>query len=145
MEEHECQIRNVHPAKPHSLKRAQQSSDAQPAVLRSTGVTGAGSRVSLTSARNADSGDRNEMGSVAVIMRVMPESPEVDLEQLKIALKQKLPGIQDMKVEPIGFGLKAIKFAAIINDVGGETDALETSLSSIPGVERAEIIEVTLN
>ena len=74
-----------------------------------------------------------------------PESPEVDLEQLKTALKQKLPGIQDMKVEPIGFGLKAIKFAAIINDAGGETDALEKSLSSIPGVERAEIIEVTLN
>ena len=44
------------------------------------------------SARNADSGDRNEMGSVAVIMRVMPESPDVDLEQLKTALKQKLPG-----------------------------------------------------
>jgi elongation factor 1-beta len=85
------------------------------------------------------------MGSVAVIMRVMPESPEVDLEQLKTALKQKLPGIQDMKIEPIGFGLKAIKFAAIINDAGGETDALEKTLSSIPGVERAEIIEVTLN
>ena len=84
------------------------------------------------------------MGNVAVIMRVMPESPEVDLEQLKTALKQKLPGIQDMKVEPIGFGLKAIKFAAIIIDAGGETDTLETSLSSIPGVERAEIIEVTL-
>jgi len=130
---------------PRSQKRGQQSSGAQPAALRSAGVTGAGSRVSPTSARNADSGDRNEMGSVAVIMRVMPESPEVDLEQLKTALKLKLPGIQDMKVEPIGFGLKAIKFAAIINDAGGETDALEKSLGSIPGVERAEIIEVTLN
>jgi len=85
------------------------------------------------------------MGSVAVIMRVMPESPDIDLEKLKIALKNKLPGIQDMKVEPIGFGLKAIKFAAIINDAGGETDALEKSLGCIPGVERAEIIEVTLN
>jgi elongation factor 1-beta len=130
---------------PRSEKRGQQSSDAQPAVLRSDGVTDAGSRVSPMSARNADSGDRNEMGSVAVIMRVMPESPEVDLEQLKTALKEKLPGIQDMKIEPIGFGLKAIKFAAIINDAGGETDALETSLRGIPGVERAEIIEVTLN
>jgi elongation factor 1-beta len=85
------------------------------------------------------------MGSVAVIMRVMPESPEVDLEQLKKALKAKLPGIQDMKEEPIGFGLKSIKFVAIVNDAGGETDALEQSLGSIPGVERAEIIEVTLN
>jgi elongation factor 1-beta len=130
---------------PRSQKRDQQNSDAQPAVQRSGGATGAVSRVLPTYARNADSGDRNEMGSVAVIMRVMPESPEVDLEQLKTALKQKLPGIQDMKVEPIGFGLKAIKFAAIINDAGGETDALEKSLSSIPGVERAEIMEVTLN
>ena len=84
------------------------------------------------------------MGSVAVIMRVMPESPEVNLEQLKKALKEKLPGIQDIREEPIGFGLKAIKFAAIVNDAGGETDALETTIGAIPGVERAEIIEVTL-
>jgi elongation factor 1-beta len=130
---------------PRLQQREQQSSDARPAVLRSAVATGAVSRVSRISARNVDSGDRNKMGSVAVIMRVMPESPDVDLEQLKTALKQKLPGIQDMKIEPIGFGLKAIKFAAIINDAGGETDALETSLGSIPGVERAEIIEVTLN
>ena len=85
------------------------------------------------------------MGSVAVIMRVMPESPEVDLEQLKKALKAKLPGIQDMQIESIGFGLKAIKLAAVINDCGGETDAIEMSLNEIAGVERAEIIEVTLN
>ncbi|MDP3395783.1 MAG: elongation factor 1-beta [Methanoregula sp.] len=85
------------------------------------------------------------MGSVAVIMRVMPESPEVDLEQLKKALKEKLPGIQDMQTESIGFGLKAIKLAAVINDCGGETDAIEMSLNEIAGVERAEIIEVTLN
>jgi elongation factor 1-beta len=85
------------------------------------------------------------MGSVAVIMRVMPESPDVDLEQLKKALKAKLPGIQDMQTESIGFGLKAIKLAAVINDCGGETDAIEMSLNEIAGVERAEIIEVTLN
>jgi elongation factor 1-beta len=85
------------------------------------------------------------MGSVAVIMRVMPESPEVDLDQLKKALKAKLPGIQDMQIESIGFGLKAIKLAAVINDCGGETDAIEMSLNEIAGVERAEIIEVTLN
>ncbi|MHB8163873.1 MAG: elongation factor 1-beta [Methanoregula sp.] len=85
------------------------------------------------------------MGSVAVIMRVMPDSPDVDLEQLKKALKEKLPGIQDMQIEPIGFGLKVIKLAAVVNDCGGETDAIEKSLSEIAGVERAEIIEVTLN
>jgi elongation factor 1-beta len=85
------------------------------------------------------------MGSVAVILRVMPESPEVNIEELKKALKEKLPGIQDMQIEPIGFGLKVIKLAAVINDCGGETDAIEKSLNDIDGVERAEIIEVTLN
>jgi len=84
------------------------------------------------------------MGSVAVIVRVMPESPDVNLDELKVALKKKLPGIQDMREEPIGFGLKAIKLAAVVNDAGGETDAIEQLLNEIPGVERAEIIEVTL-
>ncbi len=84
------------------------------------------------------------MGNVAVIVRVMPESPEIDLEKLKSALRQKLPGIQDIREEPIGFGLKALKLVAIINDAGGETDAIEGKLNTIPGVERAEIVEVTL-
>ena len=84
------------------------------------------------------------MGSVAVIVRIMPESPEVNLAELKVALKKKLPGIQDMQEEPIGFGLKAIKLVAVVNDAGGETDAIEQLLNGIPGVERAEVIEVTL-
>ncbi|OPY38968.1 MAG: Elongation factor 1-beta [Methanoregula sp. PtaU1.Bin051] len=84
------------------------------------------------------------MGSVAVIVRVMPESPEVNFEDLKRSLKAKLPGIQDIMEEPIGFGLKALKLAVVVNDAGGETDAIEQSLSSVPGVERAEIVEVTL-
>ena len=84
------------------------------------------------------------MGGVAVILRVMPESPEVNLEKLKKALKQKLPSIQEIKEEPIGFGLKAFKVLAIVNDAGGETDAIEKMLNEVPGVERAEIIEVTL-
>jgi len=84
------------------------------------------------------------MGSVAVILRVMPESPEINIEDLKKALKAKLPGIQEIKEEPIGFGLKALKVLAVVNDAGGETDAVEKSLNQVTGVERAEIIEVTL-
>jgi len=84
------------------------------------------------------------MGTVAVIVRIMPTSPDVDLEKLKAALKKKLPSIQDIREEPIGFGLKALKLAAVVNDAGGETDAIEQSLGQVAGVERAEIIEVTL-
>lgn len=84
------------------------------------------------------------MGSVALILKVMPESPDVDLEALKVAMRAKVPSIQDIQEEPIGFGLKALKVMAVVSDQGGETDAIEEAISTIEGVERAEIAELTL-
>ncbi|WP_440949735.1 elongation factor 1-beta [Methanosphaerula subterraneus] len=84
------------------------------------------------------------MGSVALILKVMPESPDVDLEALKAAMRAKVPSIQDIQEEPIGFGLKALKVMAVVSDQGGETDAIEEAISTIEGVERAEIAELTL-
>jgi len=77
------------------------------------------------------------MGSVALILKVMPESPDVDLEALKAAMRAKVPSIQDIQEEPIGFGLKALKVMAVVSDQGGETDAIEEAISTIEGVERA--------
>ncbi len=84
------------------------------------------------------------MGDVACIIRVMPEGPEVDLEALKATLKKMAPEIHQITEEPIGFGLKALMVVAVVGDQGGQTDRLEELLSSAPGVERAEIREVTL-
>jgi len=84
------------------------------------------------------------MGDVALILRVMPESPEVDLEALKVEIKSVLPGVQQIVEEPIGFGLKALKLVVVVTDQGGETDAVEGKLSGLSGVERAEIVELTL-
>ena len=44
---------------PRLQKKVQPNSDAQHVVLRSTGVTGAGSRAFPIPAQNVDSGDRN--------------------------------------------------------------------------------------
>ncbi|MDD1715740.1 MAG: elongation factor 1-beta [Methanolinea sp.] len=84
------------------------------------------------------------MGSVALIVKVMPESPEVDLQALKSAIMQKLPSVKDIQEDPIGFGLKALKVVAVVNDAAGESDSVETAIQSLPGVERAEIVELTL-
>jgi elongation factor 1-beta len=84
------------------------------------------------------------MGSVALIIKVMPESPEVDLEKLKEEIRKRVKGLNDMKEEPIGFGLKALKIAVVVNDTGGESDAVEQEVNDIEGVERAEIVELTL-
>ncbi|HOT03000.1 MAG TPA: elongation factor 1-beta [Methanolinea sp.] len=84
------------------------------------------------------------MGTVAIILKVMPESPEVDLVALKREIQEKVPSVRDIREEPIGFGLKALKVAAIVNDAGGESDAVESEIQKISGVERAEIVELTL-
>ena len=84
------------------------------------------------------------MGDVVCIIRVMPEGPEVDVEALKATLKEMAPEIHQITEEPIGFGLKALMVVAVVGDQGGQTDRLEELLSSAPGVERAEIREVTL-
>ncbi len=84
------------------------------------------------------------MGNVAVILRVMPESPEINLDDLKDAIRKAVPGVKEIREEPIGFGLKALKLVAIVSDRAGESDAIEQTISGVKGVERAEIVELTL-
>ena len=84
------------------------------------------------------------MGDVALIIKVMPESPDVDREELKKAIRTKMPRVQDIQEEPIGFGLVALKVVVVVPDAEGQTDAAEAALIDIAGIERAEIIGSTL-
>ena len=84
------------------------------------------------------------MGDVVLIIRVMPESPEVDLEQLKSRIRTAVRGLHDIREEPIGFGLKALKIAVVVSDAAGESDTVEAGINALEGVERAEIVELTL-
>ncbi|HJJ41763.1 MAG TPA: elongation factor 1-beta [Methanocorpusculum sp.] len=79
------------------------------------------------------------MGEVAVILKIMPESPDVDLDKLQALIKEKVPGIQDMRVEPIGFGLSSIKIAMITEDEEGAGEKVEGLFNGIEGIDRAEI------
>ena len=83
------------------------------------------------------------MGNVALILKIMPESPDVDLAALKAAIKEKLP-VKDLVEEPIGFGLVALKIAVVVPDQAGAPDEVEKALSGLEGVGSAEIIESTL-
>ena len=79
------------------------------------------------------------MEKVAVILKIMPESPDVDMEKLQAEIREKVSCIQDMRVEPIGFGLSAIKIAMIIEDEIGSGDKIESLFAGIAGIDRAEI------
>lgn len=84
------------------------------------------------------------MGDVALIIKVMPESPDVDREEIKKEIRAKLARVQDIQEEPIGFGLVALKVVVVVPDAEGQTDAAEALLNGIAGIERAEIIGSTL-
>jgi elongation factor 1-beta len=84
------------------------------------------------------------MGDVALIIKAMPESPDVDREELKKEIRARMPRVQDIQEEPIGFGLVALKVVIVVPDAEGQTDAAEAKINEIPGIERAEIIGSTL-
>lgn len=73
-------------------------------------------------------------------LRIMPASPETDLEKVKKEIAKKIK-IQDAKIEPIAFGLKALKILVIVPD--GQQN-VEDEIKKIKGVGEVEIESTTL-
>lgn len=86
------------------------------------------------------------MGKVIITFKVMPESPETDLEKLKKDIKA-LTGageVKDFKEEPLAFGLKALIVLSVFPDEGGIAEKAEAALAKIEGVQSVEAVGVTL-
>jgi len=81
------------------------------------------------------------MGNVAISLKVMPDSPETNILKIKEEISKKMR-IQDSKIEPIAFGLKALKILVIIPDK--ETGDIESKIKDIKGVSEVETESVTL-
>ena len=84
------------------------------------------------------------MGMAVVKIKIMPESPEVDLSKIETSVKNLLEKNQvqnpQFEIEPIAFGLKAI----IVMFGWSEEkplEQLEESLSKIENVSSAEVID----
>jgi elongation factor 1-beta len=88
------------------------------------------------------------VGDVAIRMKVMPESTDIDLAKLKDAIKAAVPSyarLHAVEEKPIAFGLKALIVVTIMNDKGGHSpEETEDIFSKIPGVESVEVEEVGL-
>ena len=88
--------------------------------------------------------DRDLMGDVGITIKVMPSSPEIDLEEVSNKIKNML-NVQDSRIEPLAFGLKALKILIIVPDKqGANTDKIEEMIKEIDGVETAETQDVSL-
>ena len=80
-------------------------------------------------------------------MKIMPDSPEVNMEELEKNVMGKIvdfAGETETKVEiePIAFGLKALKIIFVMEESIGSTEPLENSIESIEEVNSVEIIDV---
>lgn len=82
------------------------------------------------------------MGKVAMNIKVMPESAETDIEKISEEIKNKLE-VKDLKIEPIAFGLKAIKILVLVEDNEG-SEKVENTIRDIEGVGEVEVESVTL-
>jgi len=81
------------------------------------------------------------MGEVAVTVRLMPESAEVDLARLEQEVKSRVK-VHSVEREPIAFGLEALRIIAVVQDAAGGTEPLEKALSAIEGVGDVQVIDV---
>ena len=85
------------------------------------------------------------MGEVLTTMKIMPESPDVDLEAIKATIESSMPEgarIHDISEEPIAFGLVAIVLQFITEDGEGGSEPTEEMVQAIDGVASIEITGV---
>lgn len=83
------------------------------------------------------------MGNVGIEIRIMGK-PEADLEKVKNDISKK-HNVQDYRIEPLAFGLKALTILIVVPDkVGGQMDKIENEIRETEGVESMEIINTTL-
>jgi len=86
------------------------------------------------------------MAKVVVTLRIMPESPDVDLNNLEKKVLKKIKdviGNTETKVEreAIGFGLNALKIFFVMDEQRG-TDKIEDAVRNIKDVQSVDIIDV---
>ena len=87
------------------------------------------------------------MSNVIVTLKIMPKSPEIDLDKVKSSVKEEIKNFTGetetkTEIEPIAFGLKALKMMFVMDESKGATDALEEKIKALEGVQSVEAVDV---
>ncbi len=87
-----------------------------------------------------------EMADVIVTIKIMPSGIDVDLGKLKTKAGKEILAfkarIVKEEIEPIAFGLKAIKITFAYEESRGGTDEIESRMARIEGVESVNVVDV---
>jgi elongation factor 1-beta len=85
------------------------------------------------------------MGKVAAKLKVMPQSPEIDLDDLQERLEDVLPEgakINGFERDDVAFGLVALLPTVVVPDDAGGTEAVEDAFQGVDGVESVSVENV---
>ncbi|MAH06840.1 elongation factor 1-beta [Candidatus Pacearchaeota archaeon] len=81
------------------------------------------------------------MGTALLTIKMMPESPETNLEEVEAKAKQVIESLEgkspQFQKEPVAFGIISLS-ASFSIDESLETDPFEEKLKTIEGVNSAE-------
>ncbi len=87
------------------------------------------------------------MATVVCTVKIMPESPDVDLKDLEkkalhIIAEYAGKGETKTTIEPIAFGLNSINIIFLMDESKGSTEPIERDLAELAHVNSAEITDV---
>ena len=86
------------------------------------------------------------MANVVLTFKVMPDSPSTDLKKIEEACghlaKEFGTEIGKVDIEPVAFGLKALKLFVVLDESKGSPDKLEEQFRSVAGVQSVEVTDV---
>jgi elongation factor 1-beta len=78
----------------------------------------------------------------------MPESPDTDLAKIQHEAEKAIDhfvsekGEKRFLIEPIAFGLKALKITFVMDEKIGSTEPLEHAIAKLPGVNSVDVTDV---
>ncbi len=87
------------------------------------------------------------MADVSITLKIMPDSPDVNLKEVESQALDKIKSFSGMEnykveIEPVAFGLKAVKILFVMDEAKGATDPLEEDIGKISGVNSVEVTDV---
>ena len=88
-----------------------------------------------------------KMANVIITIKIMPDSPDANLgriEQQAIKEIKDFVGSTEIKreLEPVAFGLNALKIIFVMDENLGSTEELENNISRIENVNSVEVVDV---
>ncbi len=87
------------------------------------------------------------MANAIVTLKVMPDSPEVDMVSLSELVKKKISdfageGETREEVVPVAFGLKALKMTFVMDESKGSPEPVEKEIEGLENVNSVEVVDV---